>query len=40
MTSFEYLDIPRRKVMEKAVVEEIRVWKRKDKEVRQAKQLA
>jgi hypothetical protein len=32
MTSFEYLDILRKKTMEKKIVEEIRACKRKDKQ--------
>jgi hypothetical protein len=40
VTSFEYLDILRRKTMEKVVAEEIRVGKTKDKEDRQVKGVA
>jgi len=38
--SFEYLDILRRKTMEKVVAEEVRVGKIKDKEDRQVKRVA
>jgi hypothetical protein len=40
VTSFKYIDILRRKTMEDAGTEEIRVCKRKDKEDRQAKRIA
>ncbi len=39
MISFEYLDILKRKTMEKVVIEEIRVEKRKDKEDKQVKRI-
>ncbi len=39
MISFEYLDILKRKTMEKVVIEEIRVEKRKDKEYKQVKRI-
>jgi hypothetical protein len=38
VTSFEYLNILRRKRMERIVVEEIRTNKRKEKKKRRAKQ--
>jgi hypothetical protein len=37
VTSFKYLDILRRNIMEKEVVEEIKAGKRKDKEYKQTK---
>jgi len=37
--SFEYLDILRRKMVEKAATHEIKICKRKDKEDRQVKQI-
>jgi hypothetical protein len=39
VTSFEYLDILRIKTMEKVIVKEIKVGKRKNKDDRQAKQV-
>jgi hypothetical protein len=38
--NFEYLNILRRKAMEKAIVEEIKEGKRKEKEDKQVKQAA
>jgi len=39
VTSFEYLDILRIKTMEKVIVKEIKVGKKKNKDDRQAKQV-
>jgi hypothetical protein len=36
VTNFEYLDIIKRKTMEKAIAKEIKTKKKKDKEDRQA----
>ncbi len=39
VTSFEYLDILRKKTMEKVDIEEIKIGKKKDKEDKKAKQV-